>query len=122
MRSTGKDQQHRTLRIANDLAQPFEVVEDERRALVRGEPAPEADRQHVRRTRVAILQQAIEVRLAAAVAEMLIADALADRVEHPCLQVLMDRPEHVLWNVVDVVECMIAIQPMAPIRAEETIE
>ena len=62
------------------------------------------------------------MRLAAAIAEMLIANALAYRVQHPILQILMDGPEHVLRDLIDVVECPVPVQSMAPVEPEKTVE
>ena len=70
-------------------------------ALVGGEAAREADGEHVRVDRIGELQQAVEVRLAAVVAEVLLADAVAHQVQHLRLERLAHAPEHVVGNLVE---------------------
>ena len=48
MRLAGEQEQHRALRVAENFAQPVEVFEQQRGALVGGEAAREADGEHVR--------------------------------------------------------------------------
>ena len=66
VRATREDEQHRPLRIAGDRPQPVEILEQQRRALVGGEAAREADGEHVGVVRVRVAQDAIQMRLAAA--------------------------------------------------------
>ena len=122
MGASRKHEQHRALRIRNDRAQPIRIVEQEGRPFVRGKAPAESDRQHVGRIGIAVAKQPIEMGLAAAIAEMLIADALPHRIQHPGLQILVHRPEHVLGDVVDVVERLVSMQTMTPIESKKTVE
>src|SRR4030095_8363090 len=96
MGATGEYEQDRPLRIADDLPERFEIVEEQRRTLVRCKTAPETDRKHVGVVRIRVLQQTIEVRLASLVARMLDAYAPADELEHPHFQILVNGPENMV--------------------------
>ncbi len=109
MRLAGEQEHDGTLRIADDLAQPVEIVEQQRRALVLREAPPEADRQHVGVVGIGPLEQPVEVRFAAVVAEMLDPHAMADEMEQLRLQLLPHAPEQVVGD---------RIETLAQARAE----
>lgn len=68
MRLAGKNEQYRALRIGKNFAQPVEIVEQQRGALVGGEAAGEADGQHRRIGRIGKPQDTFQMRLRALVA------------------------------------------------------
>src|SRR5687768_17950816 len=88
MRLAGEQEQHLARLVGEQAAQVVQVVEEQRGALVGGEAPPEADGEHVRVRRVGVLQQALQVRLAAVVARVLQRDAVAHHVEQARLDVL----------------------------------
>ncbi|MNW11134.1 hypothetical protein D3C71_2085090 [compost metagenome] len=73
----GEQKQHRAVGIADDLAQPLRIMEEQRGTLVGGEAAGEADDQQVGVARIDELQHAVEVGGRALVAQVLLADAAA---------------------------------------------
>src|SRR6185312_13346766 len=96
--------------------------EEEGRALVGREAPREADGEHVRVRRIAVLEQAIHVRLAALVAEVLLANAFLHEREHPRLEVLADAPEDVVRKVGQVLQRIRLLEAAAPAATEEAVE
>ncbi len=118
----GEDEQRRTLRMGDDAVQPFEVLEQQARALVRREAAAEADREDVGILRIRVAQHAIEMRLAAAIAQVLVPDASAHHVEHPALEIAVHGPEQVVGNAVDLRERAAVGEMLGPARTDEALE
>ena len=118
----GKDEHHRTLVAVDDLLQPAEIVQQQRRALVGGEAAPEADGEHIRPFRVQVLQQPVDVGLGQLVARVLPAQPVAQADEHRRLDLLADVPEAAVGNVVDLPRQVPVHQLVAPGRAEVLLQ
>src|SRR5262249_58589257 len=76
VRLASEDEEHRAFRVAEQALQDLGAIEDERRALVGREAAPETDREHGRVVGVGGPEQAIEMRLAPLVAEVRLAEAM----------------------------------------------
>ena len=72
VRLAGEDEHDRPLRLADELLEPAEVRDQQRRALVGREAPREADREHVRVVGIDELEQALHVRFAQAVALILL--------------------------------------------------
>ena len=115
-------EQHRPLGIGDQVAQEVEVLEHHRRALVGREPACEADGQYVRIVRVGMLEQPVEVRLGAVVAQVLHARYVVDQVQHARLQRLAHAPEQVVRDVVDALPELCIALARKPVGAEVALE
>jgi len=118
----GENEQDRVLFVAEDLAQPVEILEQQRRAFVRGKAAREADGEHVRIDRIGAVQQAVEVGLGTAVAEMLARYAVAHQVQHLRLQRLAYAPEQVVGHVVDALPERLIVGVVRPVEAKKLVE
>ncbi len=122
MRLAREEEQHRAIGVVHEIAQPLELVEHQRRALVGGEAPREADGEHVRVGRVGEAQQPVHVRLARLVAELLRAHPLLHQGQHARLQVLAHAPEDVVRELQDAVQARRIAQPARPAAAEEALE
>jgi hypothetical protein len=122
VRLAGEDEQHRALRVGNDLAQPVEVVEQQRGALVGGEAAGEADGQHRRIGRVGAAQDAVEVGLRALVAQVLLAHPAVHQVQQLGFQRLADAPEDLVGNALHAVPAALVGEAVLPAEAEVAVE
>ena len=108
--------------VADQLPEPVQVLEQQRGALVGGEAAGEADGQHVGIDRVGVLEQPVQVRLRAAVAEVLARDAEAHQVQHLRLERLAHAPEQVVGYLVYAPPEAVVGDALAPVEAEVLLE
>ena len=122
MRLAGEDEQDRTLFVAEDLAQPVEILEQQRGALVRSKAARETDGEHVRIDRIGVAQKAVEVGLVTAVAEMLARHPVTHQVQHLCFQGLAHAPEQMVRHVVDALPERVVVSMVRPVEAEKLVE
>ena len=122
MRLAREDKHHRPLFVGDDFAQPVEILEEQRGALVGGEAPREPDREHVRIHRVGEPQRAIEMRLRPLVAQMLPRGAETDQMQHLRLERLVHAPEQVIGYRPHRALAHRILQALVPAGAELAVE
>ena len=108
--------------IGQDAPQVVQVVEEQRGALVGREAPAETDGEHVRVAWIGVLEQPVEVRLAAVVARMHARHPVANHVEEPRLDVLAHAPEDVIGDAADLLPDAGVAETVHPAYAEEAVE
>src|SRR5258706_4971179 len=132
VRLAREDEQDGSRFITENRAQPVEILEQQRGALVSREAARETHGQYVRIDRIGVAQQAVEMRFRTVVAEMLACHAMAHQMQHLRFQRLPNAPEQMIRHgfqaflesmpggVVGPVEAEILVEGVDPFRREES--
>ena len=118
----GEQEQYRPLVVADQSLEPVDVLEQQRRPLVGGEPAGETDREHVRIGRIGEGEQAIEVGFRPVVAEVLFRHAVANQPQHRRLERLAHAPEQMVGDLVEPVPVTAVCDVVGPLESEEFVE
>ena len=98
MRLAGEQQQHRPLGIVDQAREARAVAQQQRRALVGGEAAREAEGEHVRPLRIEAARHVAQLRRAQALARVLALQPLAHAREHARLDLLGGGPVALVGN------------------------
>ena len=117
-----EDEQDGSLVVADDALQPLQVFEQQGRTLVGGEAPGEPDGQHLGIGRVGELEEAVEMRLGATIAEVLACDAKAHQMQHPRLERLAHAPEKMVGDLVHPAPESDVGNAVAPVEPEVALE
>ncbi len=122
MRLARKHEHDRPVLGRNELLEPAQVGEKQRRAFVRREAAAKTYDQHVRVFAVDEPQKPVRVRFAEPVTLILHGQSLAQHAQHLTLDPLTRLPVELVRNVENAIHQRAVHQPLAPVVPQMLVE